>query len=163
LALPSDDRCKGTLRDLGNSSSNLPLLNSSSSRKLHLLAFRSSGRRRRDHPRLQLPDRRNTVRKRPCCHILYPVSLSLSLSCGQIVSSGGNQRQIAIRVRVILPRLLSSRSVSTREPGRYKLELLSLLLTTNLFTLPFSSTTQLLLSTSSSTIKVGILRCLFFS
>jgi hypothetical protein len=57
-----------------------------------------------------------------------------------MVSSGGNQRQIAIRVRVILPRLLSSRSVSTREPGRYKLELLSLLLTANLFTLPFSST-----------------------
>jgi hypothetical protein len=70
----------------------------------------------------------------------YTQLLSLSLSCGQIVSFGRDQRQIEIRVRVILPRLLPSRSVSTREPGRYKLKLLSLLLTAHLFTLPFSST-----------------------
>jgi len=140
LVLPSDDRCERTPSDFGASSSYLPLLNSLSSRRLHLLAFRNSGRRRRDHLRLRLPDRRNTVRKRTCCHLLYPVTLSLSLSCGQIVSFGRDQRQIEIRVRVILPRLLPSRSVSTREPGRYKLKLLSLLLTAHLFTLPFSST-----------------------
>jgi hypothetical protein len=88
---------------------------------------------------------------------------SYSLSCGQMVSSGRDQRNIEIRVRVILPRLVSSRSVSTRRPGRYKLELFSLssLLTYSPFPSP-QLPTQLLLSTSSSTTKVGILRCLFF-
>jgi hypothetical protein len=133
LILPSDDRCKGTLHNPGASSSNPLLINSSSSLGLHHLDFRSSVHRRRDHIRLRLPGGRNTVRKRPCCHTLYPVTLSPS----QIVSSSRDQRQIEIQIRGILPRLLSA---SIREQGRSKPKLLSPLLTANLLTLPFPST-----------------------
>jgi hypothetical protein len=143
VVLPSDDRCGRTLSDFGSSSSNPPLLNHYRREGCIFLLFAAQvvvAEITSGSGYLIGGIQHGNGHVATYYTQLLSLSLSLSLSCGQMVSSGRDQRQIEIRVRVIPQRLLSSRSVATREQGRYKLELLSLLLSAHLFALPFSST-----------------------